>query len=174
MWRHTPRQMPTRQPNKPAAEAPHDLERFRQSLRTGKPANHAYVMLMGLRTFETPELVRLVEKGLPVRTYDHLARNVGLRTERLLEAVDIPRRTLLRRREEGRFSPSESDRLLRISRIFGMALELFECDREAAVEWLTNAQIALGGAIPLDVMRTDIGGREVEALLNRLEYGVFS
>jgi len=151
-----------------------DLNHFRDALRSGKAGAHAYVLLMGLRTFDIPQLLQLVAKGFPISAYDHLARNLGLRTERLLEVTDIPRRTLIRRRAEGRFSPSESDRLLRTSRLFGKALDLFEGDREAALEWLMSSQTALGGAIPLDVAKTDVGTREVEAVLTRLEYGVFS
>jgi uncharacterized protein (DUF2384 family) len=32
----------------------------------------------------------------------------------------------------------------------------------------------LGGAVPLDVARTELGLREVETILDRLEQGVYS
>jgi putative toxin-antitoxin system antitoxin component (TIGR02293 family) len=64
--------------------------------------------------------------------------------------------------------------LLRASRLFGRTLELFEGDRDAATEWLTTAQPALGGARPIDLANTDVGAREVETLIGRLEHGVFS
>ena len=81
---------------------------------------------------------------------------------------------LTRRKQEGRFLPDESDRLLRATRIYAKSLDLFEGDRNAAIEWLTNLQPALGGAIPFDIARTEIGAREVEALIDRLEHGAFS
>ena len=83
-------------------------------------------------------------------------------------------RTLDRRKREGHLLPEESDRLLRVSRVFGKALELFEGDPKSAREWLSAPQTALGGAVPLDMARTDIGALEVEALAGRLEHGVFS
>ena len=86
--------------------------------------------------------------------------------------VDIPRRTLTRRKREGVF-PDESDRLLRAARLFGRALEVFDGNREAAAEWLTTAPPALGG-VPIAFARTDLGTREVERLIGRLEHGVFS
>ena len=40
--------------------------------------------------------------------------------------------------------------------------------------WLAAPQHGLGGAIPLDYARTEVGAREVEDLLGRIEYGVYS
>jgi putative toxin-antitoxin system antitoxin component (TIGR02293 family) len=151
-----------------------DLDRFRQQLRRGAPGPHAYVVLLGLETFDTPTLLRAVEKGLAYRTFERFRRNTSLPFDRLITLIHIPRRTLTRRKGEGRFLPDESDRLLRAARLFGKALQLFEGDRDAAAEWLTSAQPALGGSIPLDLARTEVGAQEVERLVGRLEHGVFS
>ena len=61
---------------------------------------------------------------------------------------------------------------MRASRIFGRAMELFEGDSKAARAWLTSAQPALGGLVPLELARTDVGASEVEGLIGRLEYGI--
>jgi putative toxin-antitoxin system antitoxin component (TIGR02293 family) len=151
-----------------------DLERFRHQLRRGAPGPHAYVVLLGLETFDAPALLRAVDRGLAYRTFERLRRNTSLPFDRLIALIHIPRRTLTRRKDEGRFLPDESDRLLRAARLFGKALQLFEGDRDAAAEWLTTAQPALGGSIPLDLARTEVGGQEVERLVGRLEQGVFS
>lgn len=45
-------------------------------------------------------------------------------------------------------------------------------DQDDARTWLRRPQWGLGGAIPLEYARTDPGAREVEALLDRIEYGV--
>ena len=156
------------------AETTRDVERFRQFLDHGAPGPHAYVVLLGLETFAAQDLLKTVGKGFVYRTFERLQRNTALPFEFLVELIDIPRRTLTRRKREGRFLPDESDRLLRASRLFGRTLELFEGDRQAATDWLTTAQPALGGATPLDLARTDVGAREVERLIHRLEHGVFS
>ena len=150
-----------------------DLDRFREYLRRGAPGPHVYVLLLGLDTFDTPDLLRAVRKGLPYRAFERFRRNSALPVDCVLDIVNIPRRTLTRRKAEGRFLPDESDRLLRASRVFGWALTLFEGDRDAATEWLTTAQPALGGVAPLDLAGTDVGAREVERLVGRLEHGVF-
>jgi putative toxin-antitoxin system antitoxin component (TIGR02293 family) len=151
-----------------------DLERFRQFLDQGAPGPLAYVVLLGLETFAVQDLLKTVEKGLAYRTFERLQRNTDLPLESLLRLVDIPRRTLTRRKREGRFLADESDRLLRAARLLGRTLELFEGDRQAATDWLTTAQPALGSATPLALAMTDVGVREVERLIHRLEHGVFS
>ena len=150
-----------------------DLDRFRQYVRHGSPGPNAYVLLLGLETFDPPDLLRAVRKGLSYRSFERFRRNTSLPFERVIGLIDIPRRTLTRRKREGRFLPDESDRLLRASRIFGKTLELFEGDRDAATEWLTTRQPALGGSVPLDVARSEVGALEVERVVGRLEHGVF-
>jgi putative toxin-antitoxin system antitoxin component (TIGR02293 family) len=46
--------------------------------------------------------------------------------------------------------------------------------RENARLWFTSPKIALGGKTPLEYADTELGAREVEDLLSRLEHGVFS
>ncbi len=73
-----------------------------------------------------------------------------------------------------RLAKEESERLLRLSSIFEKAVELFEGDVSGAVNWLTTPKRALEGQTPLQYARTEVGAREVENLIGRLEHGVFS
>lgn len=152
-----------------------DIEAFRRRVSSGeRGTHHAYVTLLGLVPSDTSNLIRQVEKGLPFRVVERLRRNMGLTNEEFAELIQVRPRTLSRRKEGGRLQPDESDRALRASRLFGGALELFEGDADAARAWLSSAQPALGGAVPLSVAKTELGAREVEQLLGRLEHGVFS
>ncbi len=151
-----------------------DLETFRDYLIHGAPGPHYYVILLGLRTFDLPHLLRSVGRGFSFSVLERLQRNVSLDLEEIIALVQISRRTLTRRREEGRFLPEESDRFVRASRLLGKALELFEGDADATRAWLSAPQTALGGAVPLEVAKTELGAREVETLIDRLEHGVYS
>jgi putative toxin-antitoxin system antitoxin component (TIGR02293 family) len=158
-----------------STQATTDIEAFRRkALGDSKGIQHAYVTLLGLEPSDTIRLVRKVEKGLPFRVVERLRRNMALTLEELAELIQVRPRTLSRRKEEGRLQPDESDRALRASRLFGRTLELFDGDAATARAWLSEAQPALGGAVPLSVARTEIGEREVEDLIGRLEHGVFS
>ena len=86
--------------------------------------------------------------------------------------VETVRTALQRRRAERRLSPQESDRLMRFWRIVQHATKVFgTVDR--ARQWLKYPQRGLGGAVPLDYAISEIGAREVDDLLGRIEYSVY-
>jgi putative toxin-antitoxin system antitoxin component (TIGR02293 family) len=111
-------------------------------------------MLLGMKTLETVMLLRQVEKGFPFSVMERLGRNLDIPMKALAELAQIRNRTLHRRKVEGRLQPDESDRILRVSRIFARAIELFEGDDKAARHWLSAPQRALGGAVPLALAKT--------------------
>jgi putative toxin-antitoxin system antitoxin component (TIGR02293 family) len=70
-------------------------------------------------------------------------------------------------------SPDESDKVIRFLRLLRQATDLFG-STEKARAWLKYPQYGLGGAVPLDYASTEAGAREVENLLGRIKYGVYS
>lgn len=150
-----------------------DIDRFRQ-LR-GRPATpRAYVVLLGIDEFDLPSLLKAIEEGFFWPTFERFVDNLGLPAEEVGDVIGVPRRTLARRKVEGRLKADESDRLLRLARVFGSALDLFDGDRDAAVQWLTELNKALGGVAPLDYSRTEIGADEVENLVGQIQHGIMS
>jgi putative toxin-antitoxin system antitoxin component (TIGR02293 family) len=149
-----------------------DMDELRLRMQPGRRGGHHYVALLGLRAYDPVRIYATVREGIPYSAFEHARRNTGFATDRLAAVTRIPMRTLARRKVQGRFDPDESDRLVRFSRLFGRALELFEGDVDAAREWLSTPQQALGNIAPLDLGATDIGATEVERLIGRLEYGV--
>jgi putative toxin-antitoxin system antitoxin component (TIGR02293 family) len=152
-----------------------DMTKFRQELLADLGQTHnLYLTLLGLPRLDTANLIKRVEKGFSFSLLVRFQRNVALPMKEIAEWIQIPQTTLNRRRAQGRLQPDESDRVLRASRVFGKALELFEGDAEAARHWLASPQRALGGAVPMGLAKTDLGAREVEDLIARLEHGVFT
>ena len=129
---------------------------------------------LGLTATRTDRLVCRIEAGLPFKALESLATLSGLPITLVASTLGIPERTLARRKAAGRFAPDESERLLRISTMFEKAVELFEGDVSGAVTWLTSPKRAFGRQTPLAYSRTELGAREVENLIGRLEHGVFS
>jgi putative toxin-antitoxin system antitoxin component (TIGR02293 family) len=129
---------------------------------------------VGIPAYDLHDLISRVEAGLPFSAIEKLQKASGLPVSTLAELVHIPQRTLARRRATGKLSPEESERLLRIATVFEETLDLFEGDRSSARAWLSTPKKALAGETPLHFARTEIGAREVEALIGRLEHGVFS
>ena len=130
--------------------------------------------LIGLRVAGIMELIASIKRGLEYASMEHFIRKANLQRDEAIHLVGISARTLVRRKEQGRLSPDESDRLVRAARIVSQAQQLFEGDGASANRWLKTSQPALGGATPVEYAGTEAGAREVEALIHRLEHGVFS
>ena len=116
------------------------------------------------------EMVEIVRQGLPVGAAQHML-DTGRLTLAELDRIVLPRKTRANRRKVGTLTAEQSDRLLRVARIVGMAEETFGNPEKAAI-WLRRATSALAGEHPLDLLDTDEGAREVETLLGRIAHGI--
>jgi putative toxin-antitoxin system antitoxin component (TIGR02293 family) len=119
------------------------------------------------------ELIRRIQKGLPFSDLKVLQDSIDMPFEQLAAKLAISRSTLQRRKANGRLTPAESDKVMRFARRLEHATDVFG-DVEKARAWLKHPQHGLGGAVPLDYAETEIGAREVDNLLGRIDYGVYS
>ena len=119
------------------------------------------------------ELIRRIQKGLPFSDLKVLQNSIDMPFEQLATKLAISRSTLQRRKAAGRLSPDESDKVIRFARLLEHATNVFG-DVDKARAWLKYSQRGLGGAVPLDYAETEIGAREVDNLLGRIDYGVYS
>ena len=95
----------------------------------------------------------------------------------ILERGDVARiitkRTLERRLSNNEaLNVAEADGIARLLRVIAHAERVFE-DEALAEEWLRSPNPALDDEIPMVMAATDVGAREVEGVLTRLEYGIF-
>ena len=104
---------------------------------------------------------------------EYLQKHDVLTRAEVLGVLAITDRTLVRRKKESRLQASESDRLFRLARVAALAVDVLEGE-EKARRWLHKPNRALGGAVPLSLLSTDIGARQVEELLQRIDHGLFS
>ena len=128
---------------------------------------------LGLRLDGPAKVIGAIRQGLPVSAFTRLSENMGVNESSLADIAGIARRTLVRRKSEGRFKPDESERVYRIGNLFDMAVRVMG-DEHSARQWFVTPKHALGGKSPLEYVDTEPGAREVEGMLGRLEYGVFS
>ena len=119
------------------------------------------------------ELIRRIQKGLRFSDLQALQDKIDMPLEQLAGKLSISRSTLQRRKTAGRLSSDESGKVMRFSQLLEHATKVFgNVDR--ARGWLKHPQRGLGGAVPLDYAETEIGAREVDRLLGRIDYGVYS
>jgi len=130
--------------------------------------------VLGKAIKKPDDLARLVRKGLPANSITALAEKLHLGNSVLSRKLGIPQRTLTRRlSQRSLLTSAESDRTVRIARVYANAVEMIG-DQEKAIEWLRTPNRALGGERPLDQIDTDMGARMVEDILGRIAYGVYS
>jgi putative toxin-antitoxin system antitoxin component (TIGR02293 family) len=119
-------------------------------------------------------LAEVIREGLPIKSLFLLAERLNLRQAEISEKIGIPRRTLSRRlAQHSRLTAAESDRAVRLAQVFSNAIDTLG-DEEKAAAWLKTPNRALRGGRPFDQLDTDPGVREVESVLGRISYGVYS
>ena len=120
---------------------------------------------------QTP-VVERIREGLYFREFVTLRKLLDIPEDTLAHYLGISNATLHRRKKSRRFSRAESERLVRFTRLFGLAYGVFG-DEAAAREWLKTENPGTAGETPLSYADTEFGAREVENLLGRIEHGVF-
>lgn len=118
-------------------------------------------------------VVRRTREGLPYAALAAVAKRYGIPLATLARVIGLPERTLARRKKERRLRADESDRLLRVARVATSAEDVLGAQAKAG-RWLQTPNRALGGAMPLDLLDTDLGAEEVVTILGRIEHGVYS
>lgn len=138
-------------------------------------ASHVAEILGGERLLGEPvhslaDLNRLVMQGLPKSSLRYAATWVAPSpaAARALIYRVVPESTFKRRK---RLSPAESERSERLARTIAFA-EFTWGDRDAAHEWLNEANPHLEGKSPLEAAETELGARQVEEMLGRAIHGI--
>jgi len=117
--------------------------------------------------------VSAIRRGIPSSAVDTLTAFLLVSQTELSDALDIPVRTLVRRKGEGLLNSEESAKLVRVARMIQRAEEVFD-DPDSARDWLKSANASLGGETPMSLLDTEIGAEAVIDTLGRIEHGVFA
>jgi putative toxin-antitoxin system antitoxin component (TIGR02293 family) len=127
---------------------------------------------LDIKTETTDQMIQRLKEGFPPESFDMLRKRLNISDNALSKIVQIPKRTLDRRRHSGKFRTDESERIFRIAQVYDMAENVFGRAQKAE-KWLKKPARGLGGKTPLEYADTNLGATEVINLLGRIEYGVF-
>jgi len=119
------------------------------------------------------ELRERIKRGLPYRSFESVRERLQLSVSEAVSVLHMPARTLARRRQTRTLDADESDRLYRIARVAAQAFAVFGAEDKAAT-WLRRPNRALNGELPINLLDTDVGARQIEDILGRIEHGVVS
>ena len=133
--------------------------------------------LLGARRDEVREAGswhdRILE-GLGFDAVESVKAHLALTDSEIARLLGIGEATLRRARASGAaLDPATSDRLYRLSKIVAVAEEVLE-SADNAKTWIRRPQPALGGRVPLDLLVTQAGAEQVETLLRRVDFGVYT
>jgi putative toxin-antitoxin system antitoxin component (TIGR02293 family) len=121
-------------------------------------------------TPQTPP-AQVIEAGFPATVVRDFAVASGMTPNDIGRVVGTSERTMSRKAANGeRLGPAESDRAYRLFEVVARAVHAFG-DVEKARRWLQRDVPSLGGKKPVDLLRTELGTREVLSALDRIEYG---
>ena len=117
------------------------------------------------------DLAERVREGLPFSALSAVMEQYGISRDVLCDLLHLSPRNFLRRKEQKRLSPNESDRLYRLARVLAHANRVFEDQNESA-DWIQTPNASLGKQQPLTLLDTDIGVQQVDQVLGRIEHGI--
>ncbi|MEJ2219865.1 MAG: hypothetical protein P8X80_03520 [Desulfobacterales bacterium] len=103
-----------------------------------------HVQAIDIKSKNINDMIQKVQKGLPVRSFEKLGKKLGVSDTLLSRILNIPMRTLTRRKHQGRLNAEESEKVLRIAKLYDKALDVFE-DEGATEKWLNEPARGLGG-----------------------------
>jgi putative toxin-antitoxin system antitoxin component (TIGR02293 family) len=101
-----------------------------------------------------------------------VSKHLEISTKLMNASLGFAHRTVARRAHEKKLSSTESERLVRLSRVLVEAKRVLGSD-EKARRWVLKPSRALGGNVPLGMLVTDIGTNAVLEELGRIDFGVF-
>lgn len=112
-----------------------------------------------------------IKEGFPAHLVQAVRSTFYLQDRSIEALLNASISTLDRRRREQRnLDPVASERLDRIAAVCNLAEEVFE-SKEAASQWMSKPNKALGGSAPIMHCDTEIGAKQVRRVLQALEYG---
>lgn len=140
-------------------------------------ANYLPEWLTGSPTRSAPTMsfIDVVSRGLPLQSVDALSLEIAPDNS-AFKYVLVPKATYNRRRvnagrKPARLSKDESERLVRLARVWALANEIWHSP-EGARRFMFAPHMLLEGRTPLDVtLGGELGGKMVEDVLGRLAYG---
>ncbi len=129
------------------------------------------LMGAGLCVTDAVPASAVIEAGFPATVVRDFALASGLTMSDVGNIVGTSERTMSRKVAGGeRLEPAESDRAFRLFDVVAHAVRAFG-DVGKARRWLRRDVPSLGGRTPNELLRTEIGTREVLSALDRIETG---
>jgi len=128
---------------------------------------------LGGKVRQEDDLIKQIQQGLPYKTVENVMAATAISLAVLRQLLGVTERTLHRRRAQKVLTKAESNRIVRLAKLFERTAKVLG-DREEAKAWLHHPNITLGNKTPIEMMDDPISEERVYAVLGRIEHGVYS
>jgi putative toxin-antitoxin system antitoxin component (TIGR02293 family) len=118
------------------------------------------------------EQISMIHVGIRPALFTKMAKHIGMPQKGLAETLKLNERTLRNRSPHQRLTQAESEKSLRVARVYAKAMGALGGD-ENAKKWIVSPIKSLGNRRPIDFLETDVGTQEVLNVLNAIEWGVY-
>ena len=118
---------------------------------------------------------RMILSGIPMQDVIDLFGFLDLSRDQTADVLNVNARTLARweKDEKKTLEANPGNRFYRFTCAIQDGMDLFG-SREATLDWFHTERPELGGHRPIDLMQTDPGAQQVEDLMGRIRYGVYT
>jgi putative toxin-antitoxin system antitoxin component (TIGR02293 family) len=125
-----------------------------------------YARLVGIKDDTLGGIRQALIRGLPFRAVEQFRALTNFPNKDIMGVMRMKPATYARRKATGRLSQEESERLLKATRIFSMAMQLYGGNKDAARVYFKHPSSKLDGETPMQLIITDDeSARQVEDLL---------
>lgn len=119
------------------------------------------------------EKMEKLKFGLSKLDLEKLKSRTALDYDKLSDALLVTRATLINKKGEEKFSTAIAERILSLADIYSYGYDVFE-NEDKFNQWMFQANHALGGKTPFEMIDNQFGREEVKCIIGRIDYGVYS
>ena len=140
--------------------------------------NLLYAILGGSKTIKKTvksdlDYLELSMTGVPKSAIVSVAKYLGLTMKDMADLVNLSPKTLERKKPTDLLSESVSSQAIEIAATLAHGIQVFDT-LEKFNHWVFKENRALKGKRPINIMNTATGLKMINALLTRIEEGVYS
>ncbi|MFT3904254.1 MAG: DUF2384 domain-containing protein [Niabella sp.] len=121
----------------------------------------------------TSDFINYIREGVPKKSLDHLALEIGLSASEIAAVIHTSERTLRRYTPAQKLNTEQSERVVELARLYAKGAEVFG-DLEQFKAWMASPVGALGDKKPKEFLDTSMGIGMLTEELGRIEHGIFA
>ena len=126
-----------------------------------------------IHNLTSTQKMNIVETRISKNYLELFKKHTNLDYDSLAKALLVTRATLINKKGKEKFSSTVSEKILALADLYSFGYEVFE-DKEKFNEWMFFSNQALGGKVPFDFLHNQYGREEINNLIGRVAYGVYS